>query len=124
MLDCNVIPDAFCSFVVATATDAEAVTGPAERTEKKRRRPNRLAASPQNRAMDIAARRVVMDRRASFRPLSKFVFLVSLYWFPSEDIYGSSMNDNASMAMRTETADFITSRAVKKIVQNGATGIY
>jgi len=76
MLDCNVFPDTFCSFAVATTTDAEADKA-AERAEKKRRRPNRLAVSPRNRAMNIATRRVNIERRAIFRPLNEFVLLVS-----------------------------------------------
>ena len=46
-----------CPFSVAAATDAEADRGSAaERAEdpKKRRRPNRLAVSPQNRVISTA----------------------------------------------------------------------
>lgn len=91
--------------VAAAATDtvAEADRGPAaERADdpKRRRRPNRLAVSPQNRAMSIAVRTVRREIRASLRPLNEFgALLVSEWvcWTGSEDIY--SLFDLVGLAM-------------------------
>lgn len=86
-----------CPFnVAAAATDtvAEADRGPAaERADdpKRRRRPNRLAVSPQNRAISIAVRTVRREIRTSLRPLNEVGALrVSEWvcWTGSEDIYG------------------------------------
>lgn len=83
---------------VAAATDAEteaeAARGPAaERAEdpKKRRRPNRLAVSPQNRAMSIAVKTVRKVMRISLRPLIGLgaLCVCEVFWLGSEDIYGS-----------------------------------
>ena len=83
-----------CPFsVAAAATDAEADRGSAaERAEdpKRRRRPNRLAVSPQNRVMSIAARTVKREMRVSLCVLNEFGVRVSesLCRLDSEDIYG------------------------------------
>lgn len=85
-----------CPFTVAAAAAAAAVAeadrGPAERAEdpKRRRRPNRLAVSPQSRVISIAARTVKKETRASFCPLNELGVCVSesLCRLDSEDIYG------------------------------------
>lgn len=83
-----------CPFnVAAAAADAEADKGSAaERAEdpKRRRRPNRLAVSPQNRVISTAARTVKREMIVSLCPLNEFGVRVSesLCRFDSEDIYG------------------------------------
>lgn len=81
-----------CPFSVAAAADAEADRGSAaERAEdpKRRRRPNRLAVSPQNRVISTAARTVKREIRVSLCPLNELVRVSeSLCRFDSEDIYG------------------------------------
>lgn len=81
-----------CPFRVTAATDAEADRGSAaERAEdpKSRRRPNRLAVSPQNRVISTAARTVKREIIVSFCPLNELVRVSELLCrFDSEDIYG------------------------------------
>lgn len=80
-----------CPFAVAVTVDAEADRGSAARRAedpKRRRKPNRLAVSPQIRVISTAARTVKREIMVSFCPLNELVRVSeSLCRFDSEDIW-------------------------------------